>query len=118
MFKKILNWRTKPVDELKDEELTKRAYKTVSDIKQLIDEVRELRQEFTGSELNPNGGFFNEFNQFKNKTEADIKLMKSDITDMKTFQSNQKTGYNLIKYILGGGIGFALIGKFFNDFTK
>lgn len=118
MFKKILDWRTKPVEELTEAELLKRGYKAVNDINKLIEEVQSLKQEFTGSEMNPESGFFHQFNNFKKQTEGDIKDMKKDIFEMKTFQSNQKTGFSLAKWLLGGGIGFAILGKFFNDIFK
>lgn len=112
MFKKTLDWRTKPVDELTEAELLKRGYKTVSDINELIHEVRSLKQEFTGSELNPEAGFFNQFHQFKEKTERDIKDLSKEVSEIKIYQQQQKGGLSVGKWLLGTTVGAYLLLQF------
>lgn len=114
MFKKILDWRTKPVDELTEAELIKRGKKTVSDINELIHEVRSLKQEFTGSELNPNAGFFNQFREFKETTEQKIEDLSKEVGEIKTYQQQQRGGISVGKWLLGTSIGAYLLLQFEN----
>lgn len=104
MFKKILDWRTKPVDELTEAELIKRAYKTVSDLKQLIDDLKEFQKEFTGTEHNPEGGFFHEMRSFKKNTEDEIVNIKREINDIKLKHNSIFTGISIGKWAVGGSL--------------
>jgi hypothetical protein len=98
----IKKWLTKDIDDLTDDELKHRAKYTVSNIETLIDEVKALKQEFTGTDLNPEGGFFHEMRTFKNNTESELKSVNKKINDIELKYNTIQTGVGIGKWAIGG----------------
>lgn len=102
-----------------DRQLLDRAKKAMSNIQELIQEFQSFKKEFTGSDARPESGFFNEMREFKHETQQQIAELKTQVSEVKKFQDNQKLGLSAGKWVVGGGIsvGFLVsIGEMIDKF--
>lgn len=99
----------KNIDSLNERELLNKAKQSMENIHDLIDGFKEFKKEFTGTEHNPEGGFFNEMRSFKKHTEAKFETIEEEIKGLKTFQTQQSTGWRLGKWLIGTSLGAYLL---------
>lgn len=99
-----------------DKELLKKARIAMSNMEQLIAELKDFKKEFTGTDLNPEGGFFHEMRSFKQNTEKEIKLIKEEVQDVKLKYNTISTGIGIGKWAIGGSL-IAFMASNLGDFA-
>lgn len=119
-------------DKLTDKQLLEKGKNILERSEEILRILGDLNFVVVGSKNDPQSGLIKAMQRSEENFEkqiaevrkefqgltADVKEIKEDVSDLKTFQSNQKTGFALAKWVLGGGFGLAIIGKLFNDFIK
>lgn len=101
----------KNLDSLNERELLNRAKQSMENIHDLIHGFKEFKKEFTGTEHNPDGGFFNEMRSFKKHTETKFETLEEQVADLKKFQTQQQTGWSLGKWLAGTSLGIYLLSQ-------
>jgi hypothetical protein len=102
------------LERLNERQLIDKAKKSMENMQDLIHELRDFKKEFTGTELNPEAGFFNEMRAFKHETKCEIKELNEKVTDLQKFQLQQKTGWSLGKWLIGTSLGAFLLSQLTN----
>lgn len=92
-----------------ERQLLDKAKKAMDNIKDLIQEFKNFKTEFTGSESRPESGFFNEMREFKTETQQQISDLKDQVSKVQKFQDNQKLGLSAGKWVIGGGISVGFL---------
>lgn len=122
----------KNLEDLSEKELKIKARQTLEKSEEIYKMLQELNFVVVGSKNDPSSGVvrtierqqkafetqIQEVRQEFRELTQDVKAIKEDVIELKTFKANQKTGFGLIKWLVGGGVGLALIGKIFNELTK
>ncbi len=97
------------LDDLNEKQLLKRAKSSMENINEFFEAFKDFKKEFTGTEHNPNGGFFNEMRDFKSQTNSKLETIDKRLEEVEKFKIQQKTGWDLGKWLIGTSLGAYLI---------